>query len=43
LLADRRDDKPLSGQAGPLQVIVPGEKKHARWVRQAIRIKVGRA
>jgi DMSO/TMAO reductase YedYZ molybdopterin-dependent catalytic subunit len=43
LLADRRDDKPLSGPAGPLQVIVPGEKKHARWVRQVIRIKVGRA
>ncbi len=43
LLADRRDDKPLPAQAGPLQVIVPGEKKHARWVRQVIRIKVGRA
>jgi DMSO/TMAO reductase YedYZ molybdopterin-dependent catalytic subunit len=43
LLADRRDDKPLSGQAGQLQVIVPGEKKHARWVRQVIRLKVGRA
>ncbi len=42
LLADRRDDKPLAGQAGPLQVIVPGEKKHARWVRQVIRLKVGR-
>ena len=43
LLADRRDDKPLSGQAGPLQIVVPGEKKHARWVRQVIRLKVGRA
>ena len=43
LLADRRDDKPLPAQTGPLQVIVPGEKKHARWVRQVVRIKVVRA
>ena len=43
LLADRRDGKPLSARDGPLQVIVPGEKKHARWVRQVIRLKVGRA
>jgi DMSO/TMAO reductase YedYZ molybdopterin-dependent catalytic subunit len=43
LLADRRDDKPLPAHAGPLQVIVPGEKKHARWVRQVIRIKVGQS
>jgi DMSO/TMAO reductase YedYZ molybdopterin-dependent catalytic subunit len=43
LLADRRDGRPLSDREGPLQVIVPGEKKHARWVRQVIRIVVGRA
>ncbi len=43
LLADRRDDTPLPAHAGPLQIIVPGEKKHARWVRQVIRIRVGRA
>jgi DMSO/TMAO reductase YedYZ molybdopterin-dependent catalytic subunit len=42
LLADRRDGKPLSTQSGPLQIIVPGEKKHARWVRQVIALKVGR-
>ena len=42
LLADRRDGKPLSTQSGPLQIIVPGEKKHARWVRQVITLKVGR-
>jgi Oxidoreductase molybdopterin binding domain len=42
LVADRRDDKPLSAQSGPFQLVVPGEKKHARWVRQVIRIKVGR-
>jgi DMSO/TMAO reductase YedYZ molybdopterin-dependent catalytic subunit len=43
LLADRRDGRPLPDQAGPLQVIVTGEKKHARWVRQVIRLRVGRA
>jgi DMSO/TMAO reductase YedYZ molybdopterin-dependent catalytic subunit len=43
LLADRRDGKPLSDREGPLQVIVPGEKKHARWVRQVIRLVVRQA
>jgi DMSO/TMAO reductase YedYZ molybdopterin-dependent catalytic subunit len=43
LLADRRDGKPLSARDGPLQVIVPGEKRHARWVRQVIKLKVARA
>jgi DMSO/TMAO reductase YedYZ molybdopterin-dependent catalytic subunit len=42
LLADRRDGQPLSARDGPLQVVVPGEKKHARWVRQVIKLKVGR-
>jgi hypothetical protein len=42
LLADRRDGKPMGGNAGPLRVIVPGEKRHARWVRQFIGLKVGR-
>jgi DMSO/TMAO reductase YedYZ molybdopterin-dependent catalytic subunit len=42
LLADRRDGKPLGGNAGPLRVIVPGEKRHARWVRQVIGLRVGR-
>jgi hypothetical protein len=30
------------GAIAPFQIIVPGEKKHARWVRQVIRLKVGR-
>jgi hypothetical protein len=42
LLADRRDGKPLDGKEGPLRVIVPGEKRHARWVRQVIALKIGR-
>jgi len=43
LLAYHRDGRPLSAREGPLQIIVPGEKKHARWVRQVIRLRVGRA
>jgi DMSO/TMAO reductase YedYZ molybdopterin-dependent catalytic subunit len=42
LLADRRDGKPLVGNEGPLRVVVPGEKRHARWVRQVIALKIGR-
>lgn len=40
LLADSADGKPLADSNGPLQVIVPDEKRHARWVRQVIAIVV---
>ena len=30
LLADRRDGQALSAKDGPLQIIVPGEKRHSR-------------
>ncbi|MGE0126537.1 MAG: molybdopterin-dependent oxidoreductase [Blastocatellales bacterium] len=43
LLADRRDGKPLSEKEGPLRIIVPDEKRHARWVRQVIALTVKRA
>jgi DMSO/TMAO reductase YedYZ molybdopterin-dependent catalytic subunit len=43
LLADRRDGQPLSAAEGPLRIVVPGEKRHARWVRQVIVLRVGRA
>jgi len=42
LLADRKDGQPLDAKEGPLRVIVPGEKRPARWVRQVIALKVGR-
>ncbi|HVX14757.1 MAG TPA: molybdopterin-dependent oxidoreductase [Pirellulales bacterium] len=38
LLADRRDDRPLDAKEGPYRIIVPAEKKHARWVRQVTSI-----
>jgi hypothetical protein len=39
----RRDGKPLSEKDGPLQLIVPGEKRAARSVRQltSLRIRQG--
>jgi DMSO/TMAO reductase YedYZ molybdopterin-dependent catalytic subunit len=43
LIADSRDKKPLDEKHGPLQIIVPGEKRHARWVRQVTSLKIGRA
>ncbi|MCG3161873.1 MAG: hypothetical protein JMDDDDMK_03088 [Acidobacteria bacterium] len=43
LLADRRDGKPLSEKEGPLRIIVPDEKRHARWVRQVVALTVKRA
>lgn len=40
LVADRHDGKPLTETEGPLRVIVPGEKKQARWVRQLVSLRV---
>ena len=43
ILADRRDGKPLGADDGPLRVIVPGDKRPARWVRQVIAIDLLKA
>jgi hypothetical protein len=40
LLADRKDGAALTAKDGPFQLIVPGEKRPARWVRQVRRIRV---
>jgi len=40
ILADRCDGKPLAAGAGPGQVIVPGEKKPGRWIRQVTGMQV---
>ena len=40
ILADRRDGAALGGNEGPFQLIVPGEKRPARWVRQVASIEV---
>ncbi len=33
IVADTTDAKPLDQQQGPFRVIVPGEKRPARWIR----------
>jgi hypothetical protein len=40
LIADTRDDVALSAREGPYRLIVPGEKREARWVRQVTAIDV---
>lgn len=40
LLANTRDGKPLDDKQGTWQIIVPGEKKHGRWVRQVAALKI---
>jgi DMSO/TMAO reductase YedYZ molybdopterin-dependent catalytic subunit len=43
LLADRRDGHPLSSKEGPFRIVVPGEKRHARWVREVTALVVQEA
>jgi hypothetical protein len=43
LLADRRDGIPLSDAEGPLRMVVPQEKRQARWVRQVTSLTVYQA
>jgi DMSO/TMAO reductase YedYZ molybdopterin-dependent catalytic subunit len=41
LLAYTVDDKPLPAGEGPFRLVVPHEKKHARWIREVVSIKIG--
>jgi hypothetical protein len=43
LLADRRDGKDLSSVEGPFRIVVPDEKRHARWVRYVTSLSVKNA
>ena len=43
ILADKKDGQPLPAAEGPYRLIVPGDKRPARWARQVIRISLGRA
>jgi hypothetical protein len=40
LLAGERDGKPLDDKEGPYRIIIPDEKKMARWVRQVKTLKI---
>jgi DMSO/TMAO reductase YedYZ molybdopterin-dependent catalytic subunit len=43
LLADRKDGKPLDDREGPLRIVVPEEKRPARWVRQVTALTIRRS
>jgi hypothetical protein len=40
ILADKRDGKPLDAKEGPFRIVVPGDKRPARWARQITTLKV---
>jgi DMSO/TMAO reductase YedYZ molybdopterin-dependent catalytic subunit len=43
LVADTADGKPLAEKEGPLRLVVPSDKRLARWVRMLKTITVGTA
>jgi DMSO/TMAO reductase YedYZ molybdopterin-dependent catalytic subunit len=43
LVADRKNGEALSSKDGPLQMVVPWEKRQARWVRQLAVLRLGQA
>ncbi len=40
LLVDKRDGKDLSSIEGPFRILAPGDKRHARWVRNVTSLSV---
>jgi DMSO/TMAO reductase YedYZ molybdopterin-dependent catalytic subunit len=40
ILADTEDGEPLSPSSGPLRLVVPGDKRAARWARMVTSIEV---
>jgi hypothetical protein len=40
LLADKKDGKPLPEKEGPFRIVVPSEKRPARWIRNVKTIAV---
>ncbi len=43
LVADMKDGKPLENAFGSLRLILPKDKRHARWVRQVVKVEVLKA
>lgn len=39
----KRDGKPLTDKDGPFQLVAPGEKRGARWVRQVAALRIRQA
>jgi hypothetical protein len=42
-LLTQRDGKPLTEQEGPFRLVVPGEKRGARWVMQVTALRIRQA
>jgi hypothetical protein len=42
LLADRRDGQKMGEYEGQLRIVVPHEKRHARWVRRVVALSIRR-
>jgi hypothetical protein len=42
ILADHRDGKPLDSHEGPLRFVVPGDQRHARWIRGVTTLEIVR-
>jgi DMSO/TMAO reductase YedYZ molybdopterin-dependent catalytic subunit len=40
IVADRKDGDPLPDNAAPFQLVITGEKRPARWVRQVVSIEI---
>src|SRR5262249_50895493 len=40
ILAFEADGKPLGAEAGPFRLVVPSDKRGARWVRQVTKVEV---
>src|ERR1700676_579058 len=40
LLVFLRDGKPLGDKEGPYRIVIPDEKRMARWVRQVTKLKI---
>jgi hypothetical protein len=40
VLAFLKDGKPLDAKEGPYRIVVPDEKRMARWVRQVTTLKI---
>ena len=43
ILADRKNGKAMQSPEGPFRLIVEGEKRHARWVREVTALDVEQA
>ena len=43
VIADRRDGHPIAPPEGPFRLVVPREKRHARWVREVTTLDVKQA